>query len=122
MNYKGYSIQQTSKGFEIYSSHESWLHCDEPVHCASSLGEAKSWIDGEHTTENFDPGKYKDIETLYRGMEDLTYGDALKWVEFWYPHTMSKGGMRFTATTILAVYNMWREDLVKVEGNSVIMK
>jgi len=71
---------------------------------------------------SFDPGKYKDIETLFYGMKDLTYGDTLKWVEFWYPSTMPEGAMRFTATTIRALHSMWREGLVEVKGDNIIMR
>lgn len=44
MDYKGYCIQETSEGFEVYSSYDNWINGGKPLHQAGSLEEAKTWI------------------------------------------------------------------------------
>jgi len=44
MEYKGYCIQETSEGFEVYSSYDNWVAGEEPLHQAGSLEEAKTWV------------------------------------------------------------------------------
>lgn len=45
VEYKGYYIEETLRGFEIYPSYSSWAEGKDPLHIAHSLSEAESWID-----------------------------------------------------------------------------
>lgn len=121
--YRDFYVEEIPKGINVYHSYDAWVNGEQPIHQAETVQDAESWIDQEleGELESFDPGKYKDTETLFYGMKDLAYVDALKWVEFWYP-TMSEKAIRFTATTLWSLYGMWREDLVGVEGDNIIMR
>jgi len=77
---------------------------------------------GFYDARSFKPETYKDMESLFHGVGDLKYGDALKWVEFWYPPTMSKKDTRLVATTLWSLYSMWRNGLIRVEGDGFILK
>lgn len=121
--YRDFYVEEILKGVNVYQSYDAWVNGEQPIYQAETVQDAESWIDQklEGKLESFDPGKYKDTETLFYGMKDLAYVDTLKWVEFWYP-TMSEKAIRFTATTLWSLYGMWREDLVGVEGDNIIMK
>lgn len=77
---------------------------------------------GFYDAGSFKPETYKDMESLFHGVEDLKYGDALEWVEFWYPSTMPKRDIRLVTTTLWTLHGMWRKGLVKVEGDGFILK
>lgn len=45
MIYKGYYIEETPTGYNIYASYEDWRDSEEPMHTAASFSEAEQWVD-----------------------------------------------------------------------------
>jgi len=43
--YKGYHIEETLRGFEVYSSYIAWVQGEEPLYTASLPAGAIDWID-----------------------------------------------------------------------------
>ena len=64
MEYSGYYIQQTPKGFEVYRSRASWVDLEEPLYIGKSIQDAGDWIDSHCYGEESE--KYREEEEYYR--------------------------------------------------------
>jgi len=67
----------------------------------------------------FRPEDYGTLETLFYGNEDLSRGKVLQWLRY---TTGRQDISPHEVHTVIGLYGLWREGLLRVIGNDVLLR